>query len=153
MRNVRFLTNKAFWRLSLAIGTSRKFESQANCLTRLEVFSCSAIADVTLQLPLHTSHVYHSSDLPIASQSQDPVMRLPWIAHFWDFFTFSHTLPLHNFQLNTGYLIAKLQENLVWNKANKWLNKFNLTYNNIYFSLITFNLKVRIRSRLFWNVS
>ena len=48
----------------------------------------------------------------------------------WAFFTLSHILPLHNSHLNTGYLIAKLQANLVQNKANTWLNKFNLTVKN-----------------------
>ena len=42
-------------------------------------------------------------------------------------FTISQTQPLHNSQLNIGFLIAELQVNLTWNKANTWLNKFNLT--------------------------
>ena len=33
------------------------------------------------------------------------------------FFTLSHTLPLHDFHLNTGLLIAKIQANLARNKA------------------------------------
>ena len=48
-------------------------------------------------------------------------------AHTLEFFTLSHTLPLHDSHLNTGYLIAELQANLAQNKANTWLNKFNLT--------------------------
>ena len=51
-----------------------------------------------------------------------------WVHTSWAFFTLSHTLPLHNSHINTGYLIAKLQANLARNKANTWLNKFNLTY-------------------------
>ena len=43
------------------------------------------------------------------------------------FFTLSHTLPLHDSHLNTGFLSVKLQENLSRNKANTWLIKFNLT--------------------------
>ena len=43
------------------------------------------------------------------------------------FFTFSRTQPLHYSHLNTEFLIAKLQANLAQNKANTWLNKFNLT--------------------------
>ena len=43
--------------------------TRANCLAKLEVLSCSAIAGVTLQLPLHASHVCHSSDLLVVSQS------------------------------------------------------------------------------------
>ena len=45
----------------------------------------------------------------------------------WVFFTLSHTQPLHNSHINTWYLITKIQVNLAWNKANTWLNKFNLT--------------------------
>ena len=44
-----------------------------------------------------------------------------------EFSSHSLTQPLHKSHLNIGYLIAKIQENLVWNKANIWLNKFNLT--------------------------
>ena len=56
MRKVRFVTNRAVWRLGLATGMSREFESQANCLVKLEVLSYSALAGMTLQLPymLHT---------------------------------------------------------------------------------------------------
>ena len=39
------------------------------------------------------------------------------------FFTLSHTLRLHDSQLNTGLLIAKIQANLAWNKANKMVDK------------------------------
>ena len=39
----------------------------------------------------------------------------PWaILH-----TLSHTLPLHDSHLNTGFLSAKIQANLARNKANK----------------------------------
>ena len=34
-------------------------ELRANCLASLEVLSCSATTSVTLQLPLHASHVCH----------------------------------------------------------------------------------------------
>ena len=39
------------------------------------------------------------------------------------FFTLSHTLLLHDSHLNTGLLIAKIQANLTWNKANKMVDK------------------------------
>ena len=53
-------------------------------------------------------------------------------AHTWsNLHTFSHTQPLHNSHLNTKYLIAKLQVNLTRNKANTWLNKFNLTHTSL----------------------
>ena len=38
------------------------------------------------------------------------------------FFTLSHTLTLHDSHLNTGLLIAKIQENLARNKANKMVD-------------------------------
>ena len=109
----------------------REFKSRANCLARLEVLSCSAIVGMTLQLPLHASHMCHSGDLPIARSScENPPMH----THL-NFFTLSHTQPLYNSHLNTGYLIAKLQANLVQNKANTWLNKFNFTVSPFDYSM------------------
>ena len=74
-----------------------------------------------------SSPACYFGDLPVVSQSRDPVSRFLWLHTSWVFFTHSHTQPLHKSHLNTGYLIAKLQVNLAWNKANTWLNKFNLT--------------------------
>ena len=51
-------------------------------------------------------------------QSQVPV-TLHKLEHF---FTFSHTLPLHNSHLNTRLLISKLQANLARNKTNKMVD-------------------------------
>ena len=49
--------------------------------------------------------------------------RVPAILHKLEhFFTLSNTLSLHDSHLNTGLLIAKLQVNLAWNKANKMVN-------------------------------
>ena len=49
--------------------------------------------------------------------------RVPTSLHSLEhFFTLSHTLPLHDFHLNTGLLIAKLQANLARNKANKMVD-------------------------------
>ena len=39
------------------------------------------------------------------------------------FFIFSHTLPLHDSHLNTGFLNVELQANLSRNKANKMIEK------------------------------
>ena len=39
------------------------------------------------------------------------------------FFTLSHTLPLHEYHLNTGLLLAKVQANLARNKINKMVDK------------------------------
>ena len=46
------------------------------------------------------------------------------------FFTLSHTLPLHDSHLNTGFLSAELQANWHGIKPTKWLIKFNLTKSN-----------------------
>ena len=68
--------NKVFWRLELTIGTSHEFESQANCLTKLEVLSYSAIVGVTLQLPciLHMCALVSTYQLRASReiQSQSP---------------------------------------------------------------------------------
>ena len=49
--------------------------------------------------------------------------RVPATLHKLEhFFTLSHTLPLHDSHLNTRLLIAKIQANLVWNKANKMVD-------------------------------
>ena len=49
--------------------------------------------------------------------------RVPASLHNLEhFFTLSHTLPLHDSHLNTKLLIAKLQANLAWNKANKMVD-------------------------------
>ena len=76
---------------------------------------------------LHASHMWHFGKSPVVSHSRDLVERNLLNAHTLEFFTLSHTQPLHNSHLNTRYLIAEIQVNLARNKANTWLNKFNLT--------------------------
>ena len=59
-------------------------KSRVNCLARLEVLSCSAPTIVTLQLPLHASHMCHFGDLPVT--------RLFLSTHILSFLhTLSHT--------------------------------------------------------------
>ena len=132
MRNAKseFSTNRAFWRLNLMTRTSRESKSWANCLAKLEVLSYSASVVVTLQLPcmLHMCVILatYQSWASHKIQSQDSFE----LYTSWVFFTISHTLPSHKSHLNTRYLIAKLQANLARNKANTWLNKFNLTWSS-----------------------
>ena len=122
MRTVRFVINRVVWRLELAIETSREFMSRANCLARLEVLFCSAPVGMTLQLlcMLHTCASF--GDLPTASHSRDPVASLCKMHTSEFFFTLSHTLPLHDSHLNTGFLNAEFQANLIRNKANKMVD-------------------------------
>ena len=66
--------------------------------------------------------VHHFGGLqPRATREIQP--RVPASLHkFEQFFTLSHTLPLHDFHLNIGLLIAKIQVNLARNKANNMVD-------------------------------
>ena len=111
-----------FWRLDLATGLSREFKLRANDLANLGLLSCSATAGVTLQLLARLSRMHHSGSLQLrATREIQP--RVPTSLHTLEqFFTLSHTLPLHDSHLNTRLLIAKIQANLAWNKANKMVD-------------------------------
>ena len=117
------LPNRVFWRLDLAIGLSREFRPQANGLASLGLLSCNATAGAMLQLLACLARVYHSGGLQPQS-TRGIQLRVPASLHNLEqFFTLSHILPLHDFHLNTGLLIAKIQANLTWNKANKMVDK------------------------------
>ena len=61
--------------------------------------------------------------LVATSHPRDPAVSPCFFAHTWTILhTFSHTLPLHDSHLNTGFLIAKIQANLARNKANKMVD-------------------------------
>ena len=61
--------------------------------------------------------------LAAASHLRNPAASPCFFAHIWVIFhTLSHTLPLHDSHLNTGFLIVKIQANLAWNKANKMVD-------------------------------
>ena len=123
----QFFPNKVFWRLDLATGLSRKFKPRANGLASLGLLSCSATAGSTLQLLACLAYVHHFGGLqPQATREIQPQVPIS-LHNLEQFFTLSHTLPLHNSHLNIRLLIAKIQANLVQNKANTRLNKFNLT--------------------------
>ena len=119
-----------FWRLDLATGLSCEFKPRANGLASLGLLSCSATAGATLQLLACLARVHHSGGLqPQATreiQSQVPIS----LHNLEQFFTLSHTLPLHDSHLNTGLLIAKIQANLARNKANKMVDKIQ-PYKNL----------------------
>ena len=86
------------------------------------ILPCSAPAGMTLQLlaclarVLHLAACNHESP---ARSSHESLFFLHTIDHF---FTLSHSLPLQEFHLNTGLLIAEIQANLAWNKANKMVD-------------------------------
>ena len=87
-------------------------------MASLDFLSYSAIAGMTVQL-LCMLHLCASSSGLQATSHLRVLASLHNLKHF---FTLSHTLPLHNSHLNIGLLIAKLQENLVQNKANKMVD-------------------------------
>ena len=109
-RNVKsqIFLNRVFWRLDLATGLSREFKLRATGLASLGLLSCSATAGATLQLLACLARVHHSNGLqPWATRDIQP--RVPVSLHNLEqFFTLSHTLPIHDSHLNTGLLIAKI---------------------------------------------
>ena len=124
-RNVKsqFFPNRVFWRLDLVTRLSREFKPRANNLASLGLLSCSATAGATLQLLACLARVHHSGGLqPRATHKIHP--RVPISLHnLKQFFTLSNTLPLHDYHLITGLLIAKIQANLARNKTNKMVDK------------------------------
>ena len=124
-RNVKsqFFPNRVFWRLDIATRLSREFKSRANGLASLGLLSCSATAGATLQLLACLARVHHSGGLqPRATHKIHPQVPVS-LYNIEQFFTLSHTLPLHDSHLNTGLLIAKIQANLARNKTNKMVDK------------------------------
>ena len=118
----QFFPNRVFWRLDLVTRLSREFKPRENGLASLGLLSCSSTTSVTLLLLACLARVHHSGGLqPRATREIQP--RVPVSLHNLEqFFTLSHTLPLHDSHLNTRLLIAKIQENLVRNKANKMVD-------------------------------
>ena len=118
----QIFSNRVFWRLDLATGLSHEFKPRANGLASLGLLSCSATASTTLQLLACLAIVHHSSGLQLQA-TREIQSRVPASLHNLEqFFTLSHTLPLHDSHLNTGLLIAKIQANLVRKKANKMVD-------------------------------
>ena len=119
----QFFQNRAGWQLGLATWLSREFKLRTNRMISLDFLSCSAPASMMLQLLNMLGTCATSSGLQAASYPWGPVASPCYFAQTWAFLhTLSHTLPLHDSHLNTRLLIAKIQENLAWNKANKMVN-------------------------------
>ena len=107
------------------IGLSREFKSRANGLASLGLLSYSATAGITLQLLACLARVQLLATCKPRATCEIQ-SRVPASLHNLEhFFTLSHTLPLHDSHLNTGLLIAKIQENLARNKANKMVDKIS----------------------------
>ena len=118
----QFFPNMVVWWLGLPIGLSCEFKCQANGLASLGLLSYSATAGITLQLPYMLHACANFGGLLVASHPRVQP-RVSLSLHNEHFVTLSHSLPLHDSHLNTRLLIAKIQANLAWNKANKMVDK------------------------------
>ena len=127
MWKVSFFQNRAGWRLGLATWLSHKFKLRANWMARLD-FCLVVLQLAWLFNSLACSARVHLLAACKPQASHEIQLRVSTSLHCLEhFFTLSHTLPLHDSHLNTGFLSVELQENLSRNKANTWLIKFNLT--------------------------
>ena len=137
------LPNRVFWRLDLATGLSREFKPRANGLASWNF--CPVVNswhDTSASGMLGTcASIWR---LATASHPWNPAASPCFFAHIWAILhTLSHTLPLHDSYLNTGFLITIIQANLAWNKANKMVDQIQpysgqtrskLSQNNIFHS-------------------
>ena len=118
-----FFHNRVVWRLSLATWLSRESKTPTNWKTKLDFLSCSAPAGTTLTFSACLAHV----QLLVACKPRATREIQSWVPislhNLEHFFTLSHSLPLHESHLNTGLLIAKIQENLTRNKTNKMVDR------------------------------
>ena len=130
-----FQNRSGSW-LSLAAWLSREFQPRGNWTASYPILSYSAPASVTLQLLACLAHeqllATCNSESP-ARSSRESLFFLHTLKHF---ITLSHSLPLQESHLNIGLLIAKIQANLAWNKANKTVDKIQ-PYNLESFAFFT----------------
>ena len=115
--------NRAGSLLGLTAWLSREFQLRGNWTTNCPILSCSAPVDMTLQflacLAREQLLAACNHESPTRS-NRESLFFLHTLEHF---FTLSHSLPLQEFHLNTGLLIAEIQANLAWNKTNKMVDK------------------------------
>ena len=116
------LPNSVFLWLDLTTRLSCEFKLRANGLASLELLSCSEQLAQLFSF-WHAWHVCFNlvacSHKPPAKSSRESLLLC---THLSNSSHFSHTLPLHDSYLNTGFLIAKIQANLARNKANKMVD-------------------------------
>ena len=84
--------------------------------------SCSALAGMMLQLLACLTRVQLLAACKPRATHEIQLRVLVSLHNLEHFFTLFHTLPLHDSHLNSGLLIAKIEANLIWNKANKMVN-------------------------------
>ena len=123
----QFFPNKVVWRLGHATWLSCVSKLQANWMANWKF--CPVMLQLAWLFSFSTcfTHVH-----PLATcmlwESHEIQLRVPcWVHNLELFFTLSHTLPLHDSHLNTGFLNVEIQANWHKIKPTKWLIKFNLT--------------------------
>ena len=125
---------EGMWKVSFSqTGCSSDLTSQLGWVTsssrKLTAWPAWDFCPVVQQLArlFNFWHAWHVCNFLVACKSRatrEIQSQVPASLHnFKHFFTLSHTLPLHDSHLNTGLLIAKIQANLAWNKANKMVDK------------------------------
>ena len=115
--------NRVGWRLGLTAWLSREFQPQGNWTASLYFLFYSALAGMTLQLLAYLARVHLLAACKPWAIREIQSRVIVSLHNFKHFFTLSHTLPLHDSHLNTRLLIAKMQANLIQNKANKMVDK------------------------------
>ena len=115
--------NRAGSQLGLAAWLSRKFQPWSNWTASCPILSCSAPAGVTLQLLACLAHEQFLTACNRESPTRSSRESLFFLHTLKHFFTLFHSLPLQESYLNIGLLIAEIQANLAWNKANKMVDK------------------------------
>ena len=118
-RNVKrhILPNRVFWQLDLATGLSHEFKPRANGLAS---WNFCPIVNSWRDASASGMFGTYASIWRLTAASHP---RVPTSLHtLKQFFTFSHTLPLHDSHLSIEFLIAKIQANLARNKANKMVD-------------------------------
>ena len=86
------------------------------------ILSCSALAGVTLQLLACLAREQLLAACSRKSPTRSSRESLFFLHTLEHFFTLPHSLPLQESHLNIGLLIAEIQANLAWNKANKMVD-------------------------------
>ena len=114
--------NRAGWRLGLAAWLSHEFQPRGNWTASLYFLSCNAPAGMTLPLLACLARVQHLAAYKLRATRKIQSWVPSSLHNLEHFFTLSHSLPLHEPHLNTGLLIAKIQANLIRNKANKMVD-------------------------------
>ena len=116
-----------FYKTGLACGLTSwlnwvGIQPWGNWMASCPILSCSAPTSMTFQLLTCLARVFPLAACSCESPSRSSHEFLFFLHTLKLIFTLSHSLPLQESHLNIGLLIAKIQENLVWNKANKMID-------------------------------